>query len=121
MLIVIFFISCKKEKDFRDKYIGEWNFNAEISEHNTDSIGYIYHDSLTYAGTITHGVSKNDIVIKYINDKSVTLSLNEDGKLSNFPTQYCNGNFESGNKIYLYLRWGGIGGGITHKIRGVKR
>jgi hypothetical protein len=122
ILIVISFACCEKEdKDFRDKYIGEWKFNVEITEFNTDSIGYYYHDSLTYAGTITYGDSDNDIEIKYTNDNSITLSLNENGELSNFPTQYCNGNFEGDNKIYLYLRWGGLGGGITHEIDGVKR
>lgn len=121
LLIVISFACCKKDRDFRDKYIGEWKFNVEITEFNTDNIGYYYHDSLTYTSTITYGDSDNDIKIKYTNDNSITLSLNEDCELSNFPTHYCSGNFKGDNKIHLYLRWGGLGGGITHKIDGVKQ
>ena len=120
--IALSFACCKKENsDFRDKYIGEWDFNVKIVEFNTDSIGYYHCDSLSYVGTITCSDSDNDIVIKYSNENSITLFLDENGELSNFPTYYCFGNFEGDNRIHIYLRWGGLGGGIRHEIDGVKR
>lgn len=122
-ITIVLFSCCETEsKDYRDKYIGNWKFNVEITEINTDSIGYYKHDTLTYLGKISYGVSYNKIEIQYTNKDNITLSINEQGELSDFPTpQYCNGQFDGENIIQLYLKWGGLGGGITHKVNGIKQ
>lgn len=37
----LFIIGCKKQPfDYRNKYVGEWEFKVHRSELNTDSISY---------------------------------------------------------------------------------
>lgn len=122
IFIFIIVFSCKKEDtDYRDTYTGTWNFIVDRTEINTDSIGYYYHDSVNYEGEIIYGEFDNEILIKYSNENSITLTIGEDGELSDFPTHYCSGEFLSGDSLHLYLRWGGLGGGTTHQIEGFKK
>ncbi len=119
-LIVVY--SCKKENtDHRDAYLGSWNFNVNRTEFNTDSIGYYYHDNIYYEGEIIYGELDNEILIKYTNENSITLTIGDDGKLSDFPTHYCSEEFLTLDSLRLYLRWGGLGGGTTHQIEGLKK
>lgn len=48
------------------------------------------------------------------------LTIDKENILSNFPSHYCNGKFDGNGKIHLYLRWGGLGGGVTHTVDGEK-
>jgi hypothetical protein len=124
ILIFIFIIvfSCKKEDtNYRDAYLGTWEFIVNRTEFNTDSIGYYYHDSINYVGEIVYGELDNEILIKYTTENSITLNIGEDGELSDFPTHYCSGDFLSSDSLHLYLRWGGLGGGTTHQIEGFKK
>jgi hypothetical protein len=116
------FTACKKKNtDYRDPYIGSWSFHVDRTEINTDSIGYYFHDSLTYPGNIEPGEASDGIIIHYTADNSIPLTIAADGTLSGFPTHYCGGEFKGQNNIHLYLRWGGLGGGTTHVIDGVKK
>jgi len=111
--------SCEKGPfNYRNKYLGEWDFIVKTTEINTDSIGYYHEDSFTYSGEIKYGESNNEIIIEYLDNRSITLSIDEDGVLSEFPTKYCGGKFDGEEKINLYLKWGGLGGGVTHVIEG---
>jgi hypothetical protein len=122
LLLMIVLIGCKKEPfNYRNKFLGDWKFNVERFELNTDSIGYYYHDSLTYFGQIKYGNSKDQIHIEYSNDNSVNLTIDKENILSNFPSQYCSGAFEGHEKLHLYLKWGGLGGGINHIVDGEKQ
>lgn len=125
MILTVFLIvmfSCEKEvSDYRDTYTGTWNFKVNKTQVNTDSIGYYHHDSLTFIGEIAYGESDDEILIQYTRENSITLTMAEDGELSDFPTQYSSGKFLSIDSLNLYLRWGGIGGGTTHQIEGLKR
>lgn len=117
----LFIIGCKKQPfDHRNKYVGEWEFKVHRSELNTDSIGYYEHDSLVYTGEVTYGSNENELLIQYTQGNSITLTISKEGILSGFPTHYCNGEFRDKDKLHLYLKWGGLGGGITHVIDGEK-
>ncbi len=119
---LVIIISCKKKPfDYRNKFLGDWVFKVDRTEINTDSIGYYYHDSLTFLGQIKYGSGDNDLLIEYSGDNSITLIIDKDDKLSDFPTQYCSGQFDENNTIHLFLRWGGLGGGVTHVIDGEKK
>jgi len=121
ILGLLIVIGCEKEPfDYRNKYTGDWNFKVERTEINTDSIGYYYHDSLTYEGQIKYGNNDDEIKIEYSGDNSIILKIDKEGVLSGFPTYYCSGEFIGNDKISLYLRWGGLGGGITHIVDGVR-
>jgi len=122
ILLLFLLISCKKEKsDYRNSYIGIWSFKVDRTEINTDSIGYYYHDSLVYEGEIVCSESENEITIKYTCENTINLTLSTNGELSNFPSHYCNGEFLSIDSLNLHLKWGGLGGGTTHQIQGVKK
>ncbi len=116
-----FFNSCHRETaDYRSKYTGNWNFIVEISEVNTDSIGYFAFDTICFEGVIGLGDDPDGIFIQYTEDNTVVLTVNEDGKLSGFSSHYSTGEFISNNKVHLYLRKGGLGGGIIHVVNGDK-
>ncbi len=115
------FHGCQRELvDYRNKYVGNWIFNVEIKEVNTDSIGCFSFDTVCFDGVICFGDEPNEILIHYTEENKVQLIVDEEGVLSGFPTHYCEGEFENDNNVYLYLRWGGLGGGITHTVKGEK-
>ena len=121
-VVFVIVFSCKKEKtDYRDAYTGTWSFVVDRTEFNTDSMGYYSHDSLKYDGEIVYGELDNEISIKYTNENSITVTIGEDGTLSNFPTNYCSGEFFSHDSLHLYLRWGGQGGGTRHQVEGLRK
>ena len=121
-IALIVLLGCEKELfDYRNKFIGDWEFKVERSEINTNSIGYSYHDSLSYSGRIKYGDADDDLFIQYSDENSITLKIDKENQLSDFPTHYCSGEFEGNNKLHLYLRWGGLGGGITHIVDGEKQ
>lgn len=120
LIIVLVAGSCKKDedKDYRHKFTGPWNFYVTRSELNTDSVGYSYKDTIYYNGGIVNGESGNEIQIKYTSEDSITLTVGVNGKLTDFPTVYCSGEFVFMDSLHLYLRWGGLGGGIIHQVEG---
>ncbi|MDT8413405.1 MAG: hypothetical protein RQ875_13145, partial [Vicingaceae bacterium] len=60
-------------------------------------------------------------LIKYSDNNSVTLLVDKNGNLSGFPNHYSSGKFETKNKIDINLKiFGGLGGGINHKVNGKK-
>ncbi len=118
-LIVIYtLVSCKN--DICSKYIGDWRFTVEMTKFNIDSIGQFWQDTIFYDGEISNGGSDNELVIQYTEECSISLDIDEYGMLYGFPTVYCNGKFKNDNEIYLYLKWGGLGGNTTHIINGYK-
>ena len=113
--------SCSKDSDdYREDYTGSWSFNILKTKVNIDSIGQMELDTLKYEGKITKGNADNEITIQYTGNHKITLIIDESGSLSGFPTHYCNGAFESKDKMQLYLRWGGWGGFEAHEIEGIK-
>ncbi|MFZ4798500.1 MAG: hypothetical protein ACOYMA_13465 [Bacteroidia bacterium] len=120
-LTTFFFSSCEKEtKDYRDKYAGTWLFKVKTNEYLMGSNGYNRNDSVEYIGKIQKGSAKNEIIIVYTKTNEITLTINDLGELSNFPTIYCVGNLENDDKISISLRWGGLGGSTSHVIDGFK-
>ncbi|MBI2280286.1 MAG: hypothetical protein HYU68_06315 [Bacteroidetes bacterium] len=123
-LITIISSGCSKEtinqSSSNSIIVENWLFDVHRYEVNTDSIGYYYHDSITYQGTIKYAKPSNEIEIFYTNDNSIKLTVDSSGVLSNFPTNYCSGQFFPNDSIYVYLKWGGLGGGTTHVINGLK-
>lgn len=116
-----FFYGCQRElADYRSRFTGKWAFIVEINVVNTDSIGCYASDTVCFDGVISSGDKPNEILIHYTEENKVQLIVDEEGVLSGFPTHYCAGEFESDNKVHLYLRWGGLGGGITHIVKGEK-
>lgn len=115
-------VTCQKKPfDYRNPLLGNWVFTVERTELNTDSIGYYFHDTIVFHGCIGTGRDDDEISITYASEPPVTLKISKNFALSNFPTQYCNGSFERKDKLHLYLRWGGLGGYVAHRIDGQKQ
>ncbi len=110
---------CAKDKDFRDKHTGSWVFDVAVSKLNIDSIGHHENFSYQFQGEIKKDEPEALLFI-YGENTSIKLTVDEAGELSNFPTHYCSGKFIGSDSLYLYLRWGGLGGFQAHVIHGKK-
>jgi hypothetical protein len=123
-LVAVIFVCCSKktvnQTGSGDLFIGNWLFNVHRYEVNTDSIGFYSHDSITYLGNIKYITIPNLIQVNYTQQDSIVLVVDSLGLLSNFPTPYCSGQIYPNDSIYIYLKWGGLGGGTTHIINGNK-
>jgi hypothetical protein len=111
--------SCEKEKDYRDKYTGNRDFEVEVNEVNTDSIGHYENYKYNFTGELQRHET-NALLFIYGQSDSITLSVDETGMLSNFPTQYCSGQFIGADSLHLFLRWGGLGGYNQNIVNGKK-
>jgi hypothetical protein len=120
IIITGFFAGCEKDTDYRDKYAGNWNYNVEVTKVNIDSIGHSETYNYNYAGEIEL-YQAGGLQFIYGQNDSVILSIDETGELSNFPTQYCSGKFTGSDSLYLFLRWGGLGGYVQNVIIGTKQ
>ena len=121
LLGIIIIVGCKKKPfNYRNKFLGEWEFKVKITEYN-HILGHFYNESFLNLGKIKYGSAKDEILIEYLNDNSIVLKVDKEVKLSNFPNYYCRGEFNEENKITRYLRWGGLGGGTIHTVEGKKK
>jgi len=117
---MLFFSSCKKSLfDYRHKYTGRWEFTTYYSSYNWYDTSY-NGQTIVYPGEIEYGEKDDELLIKYSDMHSVVISISHDGEISGLPTKYCNGEFDGYDKLDLFLRYGGLGGGSSHDITAVK-
>ena len=119
--LLLITLSCEKIPfDDRNDYLGDWTFTTKITELNTDSVGYFFQDTILYHGHIEYGDQKNELSIDYYNGTPLIVTLGENGKLEKLPTNYCSGSFSNSSTLNIYLKWGGLGGGVTHQVYGTR-
>ena len=118
--LLVLITSCEKdESDYRNKYVGIWKFHVEKSSFNMgDSSSY--NDTIIYQGKLEHGEFENEIFIKYTDTDSLIFEIDKNGMFSELPTHYCSGEFIRLDSVHLFLRWGGLGGAMTHIVNGIK-
>ena len=113
---------CKEEietRDYRDKWIGIWDFFVKTHSWVGE---YSKTDSTYYLGKISaDSCNENKIIIEYLNDYLIILSVDEYGEFSNIPAREGNGKFLRTDSMYLHLRQGMIGMGSIHNIEGKKK
>ena len=122
-ICVTLFSTCKKDKeDYRDKWVGEWDFVVEkfwwVGGEETEN------DTLYYSGKISLGDNDNDLYVEYIDNDTLNLIVNEDGELSVYDENYhyhAEGQFERKNKVHFKFHGGGLGGGSTYTVDGIKK
>jgi len=121
-MFALVFAGCKPEDenmDYREKYTGNWNFDVTISEfYMADSLNS--EEKFSYVGEVSLGSSEEDIIIHYLEDDYITLTVDEDGVLSGFSTPYSSGEFEDVKHLRIFFRWGGMGGGGSHSIIAIR-
>ena len=120
--LLLFFTGCKK--DFRDKYVGEWDFEVKrhwwIGGDTGDTI--IYH-----SGKITLGKVENELIIYCFNDYNgkpipIKASVDEFGEIIIDNDYFGRGQFIGNSQVHFSSRYkhGGQGGGASDVIDGTK-
>ena len=114
----------EETKDYRDKYVGTWDLTTYISKFSSiPEESYSRFDTICYLGNISYGNTDSALNFEYTENNSISLNINEYGVLSGFNTGngYSSGKFIDKVNLYIYLRWGGQGGGTIHTIKGTKK
>jgi|BarGraIncu01122A_1022018.scaffolds.fasta_scaffold115651_1 hypothetical protein len=103
IVAIIIFFSCEKQPfDFRNKYLGKWTFNINLSSWNP-SRGGNYTDSYECVGDFTFGVKFDELTLQSYY-YSVTFRIDKYGKLVSIYDQHTfmeSGEFE-GRSIFRY-------------------
>jgi len=120
---MLIFFSCgdKEPIDYRDKFLGQWDFEVEIYSFTAGNPPETTSDTRHHTGLISYGTTDNEILIQYLPNSNVTLVVTDTGQLENFPTFYCHGSFEGTEILHMYLRWGGLNTYFSHTIEGRKK
>lgn len=130
ILVLIFFVlalsGCKKEYDYRDKFLGNYYFIVHLRtatglppSSSTDTI-YNYH------GKIEYGSTANSVLILFSEPSSSTYSstpvIYEEGTFQYYygPHGYMEGEFESTENVKFNFGWGSPGSSIRYEITGEK-
>jgi hypothetical protein len=118
---LVLFSSCRIETiDYRDKYCGSWSNTVEVEKHNYDSIGQDESDTISFIGSVSRASADSEINIQYLPGSSITLTIDDSGKLTGFPNAHGNGEFDGESVLHLGLGWGGLGGGMYLDLNGAK-
>jgi hypothetical protein len=124
-LILVNFSSCKKLPfDYRNKYVGTWNFHYISKTWSANnSIFQSTSDTGNYEGKIFYSLTelKRDyITVEFSPNKKVDIKIDKQGNFSECST----GNFSDNNSISFSYNsskcGGGLGGGHIHKVSGTK-
>lgn len=111
---------CKKKIfDYRNKYLGTWNFEVEITERNTLFTGYSYHQIVNYKGKIEYGNSNDELKITYLPQNTIFLKIDSNGNFIDLPPKTF-AEFYDKKNLYFTTYSGGLGGGISYKVNGKK-
>jgi hypothetical protein len=128
LLVIPIFISCEKILfDFRNKYLGNWEFDVS-SSHETYNVTQGFHDTTTtfiYHGKIKYGSSHRSILFQ-ANGYSQEFSIDHDGTLIAVnvygPNYSESGGFQGRSifKYHYYHHWGATSKYMATNIDGVK-
>ena len=122
LFIAILTIEFSCKKDERRKYIGEWKFTTVIDKFNFD--GETGTETIVYIGNIKEDETENRLFIKYTNEDTLTVRINNLGEIYSVP-EYNQpnklGEFYDKNTVKLTREWGNEKGiSKWHTINGIK-
>jgi len=118
-LLLLAAYACKKHPfDYRNKFLGDYLMQVRLSSFNMAIPGSNWDSVYMYVGELRYGDSNDEVLIVYGNLLSVQLKVTKTGDFSNLPTHYGGGSIINNDSISLYMRWGGLGGGISHAVNG---
>ncbi|MCL2722754.1 MAG: hypothetical protein FWD47_15600 [Treponema sp.] len=122
IVLAVLLTTCKKETDYRDKWVGDWDFVVEREWWimYTDE----GKDTTYYSGKISYGNSSGDLYIKHSETDTLLIDVDESGKLyfsDGGGHDYADGQFEGNNKMILFYHDGGLGGWMAFNISGIKK
>jgi uncharacterized protein YjdB len=117
--------SCIATVDYRNQWIGDWDFKVEEYNWSIES-GSIY-DTIYYVGNISAGYALNELNIKCTENKSILVDADEFGKISKYYEgwdahhYYTRGQFEKNKKLYMEDGFNALGYGYKFTINGIKK
>ncbi len=118
--VFLFLISTGCRKESTASYTGDWNFRAIGNYWNMNPfpVGTVWSDTTLYAGQITSGEGKTELVVYYRQDEFVTVVVNSDGKIDS--TWEKSGQFDGTDHLTLVLKspQSALGGGYTKTVTG---
>lgn len=106
--VAVIVTGCEKELfDYRNKYLGHWNFVSIKNVDYADISKVDKYDSITYRGTIDYGEEDNQLLLQYSETGNITVCVNKDGIISggdlSWYTGDASGEFTTRKK--LNLQW----------------
>ena len=129
LILTLIFISvgCKKQPfDYRNKYIGKFNF--VYSYRSWTMQGTYASDTIYYSGKIYYDISSEDkIKLDYDQNATLELDINKNGELS-LPCGVTIGKFDNNDQVTLNYGsnscsggGGGLGGGTNCSLTGTRK
>jgi len=126
--LLFLFMGCKKTKDYREQWVGEWDFVIASHKFNVDSIYQDVRDTLYNIGNIGLGNGKNELIIKCLEDYYLMpimpiMQVDINGKLSFYKSghYYAEGQFAGKDLVHIFYHNGGLGGWLDLTINGKKK
>ena len=122
--ITLVLSSCKKDKleaDYRDKWVGDWDFVVERISYTG---WFTEHDTVFYSGIITIGNSDTTLNIRYYKNTLLEdILVDKFGKLDKLLYRpFIQGQFEGKENVYIeYKNHNSSNLGDTHIINGTKK
>jgi hypothetical protein len=109
---------CKKTPfDYRNKYVGDWDITTKWSSFNMlDSTRN--HGQYSYVGEVWYD-DEGKIKIKCSDSQTYDFDISEEGKLSILGFN-AYGEFRDDNNLEFYVSSGGMGGGTSSTVVGIK-
>jgi uncharacterized protein (TIGR02145 family) len=98
LFLFTFISSC--EKDFRDKYLGEWTFEINDSESKPPPSGSTSSIQIN-VGVIIYGTGDKDLAIKIGSNIILNFRVGSDGSIGNLPGDYNYGKFDGYNILNI--------------------
>ena len=118
LLCVSLVLSCKKNKDYREQFTGDYNFKVNSFG---GAWGSTWKDTIFYeTGNVILGTNNNTVKIS-IGNFSIEPDMAEDGTLSNCRCDFhytFSGKFHSYKNVTLIFDYHGLGGGSHEEYNG---
>lgn len=144
LFLVLSILGCDKKYDYREKYIGDFNFTVDSYEWHTGApINIINLPTITYSGTIriyNQGDFLKDLnrfgspdeyedpdqrlTIEFSANNFITPALSEDGTLGeeNVPHYHFSGQFTNPDEIEFIVEGiGSVGLSLNYHITGTRK
>jgi len=119
-IVITLMYSCEKKPfNYRNKYIGNWEFTTNITEVNLHGEGSIVENTVAYLGLISYD-SKEQLKINFLDNMEVYVEVDKNGIISAYK-DLGNGVFTSKKIMEYSLKRGGLGAWINYKISGIKK
>jgi hypothetical protein len=130
ILLIILSINltcCEKNPvDFRDSYIGDWQFNVIRTRWNMSweyTYGYTsITDTIIYNGSIDYGGVDTILRVNYLPESIIGISVNKEGERYYFDTPIFHGSsmFYGKDSVFIWMSIKALGEGVEYNMSGKK-